>query len=171
MNNKYLGRIRCLFLMFFSRRITIKKIFKIGKNCKIESFKNSRIIIGEKCILENNVHLRARNGGVLNINSHTYINDNSCIYCFGKISIGKGCYIGPNVTIVDHNHKIDRTKFDIGEIIIGNNVWIGANTVILKNVKIGDNVTIGAGCVITKDVPFNTTLIQKRNDIYIEKRD
>ena len=37
--------------------------------------------------------------------------------------------------------------------MIGNNVWIGGNVVILSGVTIGDNVTIGAGSVVTKDIP------------------
>jgi acetyltransferase-like isoleucine patch superfamily enzyme len=40
-----------------------------------------------------------------------------------------------------------------GEVVIGNNVFIGVNSVILKNVKIGDNSVIGAGSVINKDIP------------------
>ena len=42
-----------------------------------------------------------------------------------------------------------------GKIIIGNNVWIGSNAVILKDVSIGDGAVIGAGCVIRKDVKNN----------------
>ena len=41
-------------------------------------------------------------------------------------------------------------------VIIGKNVWIGMNSLILKNVTIGDNSIIGAGSVVVKDVPKNT---------------
>ena len=41
-------------------------------------------------------------------------------------------------------------------IKVGNNVWFGGNVVVLPGVTIGDNVTIGAGSVVTKDIPSNT---------------
>ncbi|UKI50226.1 MAG: hypothetical protein L6U99_01840 [Clostridium sp.] len=57
--------------------------------------------------------------------------------------------------------KDRKNEYTKGEILIGNNVWIGANCVILKNVKIGDNAVISAGSIVSKDVPANTILIQK----------
>ena len=46
-------------------------------------------------------------------------------------------------------------------VIIGNNVWIGANTIILKGVTIGDNVVIGAGSIITKNIDSNKIITMK----------
>jgi acetyltransferase-like isoleucine patch superfamily enzyme len=51
-------------------------------------------------------------------------------------------------------------------IVIGNNVWIGANCSIVAGVTIGDNVTIGAGCVIRQDIPSNTIVVGKSD--YLE---
>jgi acetyltransferase-like isoleucine patch superfamily enzyme len=57
-------------------------------------------------------------------------------------------------------------------IVIGNNVWIGANCSILAGVTIGDNVTIGAGCVIREDIPSNTVVMTKSDCLaFIPKRD
>ena len=71
--------------------------------------------------------------------------------------------------LFDHNHKytkdpfsVAKTDFNIGFIKMGNNVWTGANVVILKDVTIGDNVIIGAGCVIHKDVPANSIIVNKQ---------
>ena len=61
-------------------------------------------------------------------------------------------------TIKDTNEKNRRGHIG-GKIIIGNNVWIGANCVILKNIKIGDNSVIGAGTVINKDVQENEIVV------------
>jgi maltose O-acetyltransferase len=67
--------------------------------------------------------------------------------------------MGPNVSIYTKNHKTDLDKpmifqgFDKEEaVVIGNDVWIGANVIILPGVKIGDGAIIGAGSVVTKDV-------------------
>jgi acetyltransferase-like isoleucine patch superfamily enzyme len=74
----------------------------------------------------------------------------------GKVIIGNNCLITAGVFILSHDgasRMIDMDDLGNGEVVIGNNVFIGVNSVILKNVKIGDNSVIGAGSVINKDVP------------------
>lgn len=61
--------------------------------------------------------------------------------------------------LFDHNHQYDfetgvkHRVFDVGEITIGKNCWLGAGCIILKDVRIGNNVVVAAGSVVTKDVP------------------
>lgn len=74
----------------------------------------------------------------------------------GKVKIGDNCLITSGVYILSHDgasRMIDIDDLGNGEVFIGNNVFIGVNSVILKNVKIGDNSVIGAGSVINKDIP------------------
>lgn len=74
----------------------------------------------------------------------------------GRISIGNNCLITNGVKIVSHDgasRMIDLNDNGDGVVIIGNNVFIGVNSVILRNVKIGDNAIIGAGSVVNRDVP------------------
>ena len=77
---------------------------------------------------------------------------------YGKVVIGDNCQIAPGVSIYTAGHPVHpaarNTAYEYGiDITIGNNVWIGGNTVILPGVHIGDNVVIGAGSVVTKDIP------------------
>lgn len=78
-----------------------------------------------------------------------------------KIHIGSKVMVGANSVITDTNwHNINpelrHMKDDLpGEIYIGNNVFIGYGSIILKNVVIGDNSVIGAGSVVTKSIPAN----------------
>lgn len=83
------------------------------------------------------------------------------------ITIGNGLLTGRFVLITDNSHgrlsldnaDIPPTKRQLeskGEIVIGNNVWIGDKVTILSGVKIGDNVIIGANSVVTKDIPSNS---------------
>lgn len=82
-----------------------------------------------------------------------YINTGSRINCFNHIEIGDDCGIGDNVTIVDSDHhSIDGAQIS-APIIIGNHVWIGSNSMVLKGVTIGDGAVIAAESVVTKDVP------------------
>ncbi len=57
--------------------------------------------------------------------------------------------------MVDHDHDTVNGGFVSAPIKIGDNVWIGANSVILKGVTIGNNAIIAAGSIVTKDVPAN----------------
>lgn len=75
-----------------------------------------------------------------------------------KVKIGDNCQMAPNVAIYTAGHPVHpdtrNTAYEYGiEVVIGDNVWIGGNTVICPGVHIGDNVVIGAGSVVTKDIP------------------
>ena len=66
--------------------------------------------------------------------------------------------MAPNVSIYTAGHPVHpaarNSAYEYGiEVTIGDNVWIGGNTVILPGVHIGDNVVIGGGSVVTKDIP------------------
>jgi len=68
--------------------------------------------------------------------------------------------VGPNVVIRASNHGAERIDVPMwdqghtgGRIVIGDDVWIGANAVIVPNVTIGSHVVIAAGAVVTRDVP------------------
>lgn len=74
------------------------------------------------------------------------------------ITIGDNVTISPRVHILAHDAStkgfLNYTK--IGRVNIGNNVFIGAESVVLPNVTIGDNVVIGANSTVTKDIPSNS---------------
>lgn len=76
----------------------------------------------------------------------------------GKVVIGKNAQIAPNVSIYTAGHPVHpdsrNTGYEYGiGVTIGDNVWLGGNTVINPGVTIGNNVVIGAGSVVTKDLP------------------
>jgi acetyltransferase-like isoleucine patch superfamily enzyme len=76
-----------------------------------------------------------------------------------SITIGDKCLIGAGSRFVDHDHGIEGGRDILGqpgkvaEIVIGRDVWIGANVVVLKGVHIGAGAVIAAGAVVTKAVP------------------
>ena len=71
------------------------------------------------------------------------------------IHMGDNVRLGPGVGIISSNHNAnDLNKWDHSSpISIGDNVWVGMNSVILPGVNIGSNTIIGAGSVVTKDIP------------------
>lgn len=77
------------------------------------------------------------------------------------IDIGDNVTFGPHVQILAHDASMHNvlgyTK--IGRVHIGNNVFIGAGSIILPNVRIGNNSIVGAGSVVTKDIPANVVCV------------
>jgi acetyltransferase-like isoleucine patch superfamily enzyme len=82
---------------------------------------------------------------------------NAGCYIQGKngIQIGHNCRFGPNIGLISANH--DPQDYDrwlkADPIVIGSNVWLGMNTVVMPGVKIGDNVIVGSNSTVTKDLP------------------
>lgn len=156
-----------LYKLFYPFRITFKGIPKLNNNFKIAIKKNSKLIIGKKFRTRYNVSFRIYNGGIVSIGDNCFMNDSCSINCQKKIAIGKNVIFGQNVMLFDHDHdyKNDINNFISKEIIIGNNVWIGANVTILKGVKIGNNVVIGAGAIVTKDIDDDSVFFQKKDNV------
>lgn len=109
--------------------------------------------------------LVARHGGSIKIGNHVSMSGVT-VYAFKRIEIGDHTTIGGNTKVFDSDfhpidpeirraHPNDREHTHKAETIIGSNVFIGCNCLILKGVHIGDNAVIGAGSVVTKDVPAN----------------
>ena len=74
------------------------------------------------------------------------------IQSLNGIQLGERCLFAPGVKLISANHSnsVDRTTVAAAPIIIGNDVWVGANAVILPGVQIGDNCIVGAGSIVTK---------------------
>lgn len=97
----------------------------------------------------------------IEIGDNFYSNHNLTILDCNKVIIGNNVFIGPNCCISTAYHPIDHklrnTLLEYSkQIIIKDNVWIGANVTILAGVTIGDNCVIGAGSVVTKNLSSNT---------------
>ena len=86
------------------------------------------------------------------------------ISCINGVIIGDNFLSGRSVTIIDNNHgdttlkalqlpPLSRELTTKGQIIIGNNVWVGDKATILGGVHIGDGAVIAANSVVTKDLP------------------
>ena len=100
--------------------------------------------------------------GILQLGEKTWISPGALFYTHkdAKITIGKNCDIGPNVSLIVGSHIISKDSHRAGigtanNITIGDGTWIGANVLILDGVKIGKGCVIGAGSVVTKNVVDN----------------
>ena len=97
-------------------------------------------------------------GTNIEVGKNFFANYNCTILDVAKVKIGDNCQLAPNVAIYTAGHPLHpvsrNSAYEYGkEVVIGDNVWIGGNTVICPGVHIGDNVVTGAGSVVTRDIP------------------
>lgn len=98
-------------------------------------------------------------GNNITIGDRTYMNFDTIILDCAKVTIGEDCLFGPGCKIITATHPMDyKIRKNFGkelakEIKIGNDCFFGAGCIILPGVTIGNNVVVGAGSVVTKDVP------------------
>lgn len=116
-------------------------ISKIRGEVSIEYLKRQGLRVGR------NFH---KLGGCIIDYSHSWL-----------ITIGDNVTLAPRVHILAHDASTKKflgyTK--IGLVNIGDNVFVGADSIILPNVKIGNNVIVGAGSVVTKNIPDNSLVV------------
>ena len=97
-------------------------------------------------------------GSHIKVGKNFFANYNCSIIDVAPVTIGDNCQLAPNVAIYTAGHPLHpvsrNSMYEYGiEVTIGDNVWIGGNTVILPGIHIGSNTVIGAGSVVTKDIP------------------
>ncbi len=93
-----------------------------------------------------------------------YSNHNLIITDGARVTFGDHVFIAPNCCFTTAEHALDPEQRKAGielakPITVGNNVWIGAGSVILAGVTIGDNSVIGAGSVVKKSIPANVIAV------------
>ena len=128
------------------------------------------VILGKRVMIRsgNYITLATEKGAAtsskLIVGDDTFIGENNNIRPGGStIEIGKQCMIAQNISLIGSNHGValglpmreQKSSFERSGIVIEDDVWIGANSVILPGVTIGEGAIIGAGSVVTKSVaPF-----------------
>lgn len=125
----FFPKIRQLLVSYYlkscGKKLRVKNRAEISPNSSVGNFSE----LGTRCMIQSNV------------------------------TIGNHVIMGPDVKIYSRNHKSDRIDIPIQEqgkhylkTAIGNDVWIGANTIIVAGVAVGDHSILAAGSVVTKDV-------------------
>lgn len=176
--------IRQVFYLYFNRFFFLSAGAKIGRNLRaynrlyLKQYRGGRLIIGDDVVITsgdgiNPLSANKRASIFVNRDATLKIGNNvgmasPSIWCNESITIGNNVRIGALCTILDTDcHSLDHTLRAQGElideenakskpVIIGNDVMIGCNVIILKGVNIGDRAIIGAGCVVSKDIPADT---------------
>lgn len=130
----------------------------IELSAKISNSKNT--ILGENSYISHNVII-TNDYGIVKLGNKSHIAPGCVINCYrANLIIGSNVAIGPTCCLIAHSNKYEPNKLitDVTiskDIIIEDNVFIGANSVILPGIKIEKNSIVAAGAVVTQNVPFN----------------
>lgn len=181
---KILRKVSCLLIKSMDYFITFMILHGNGvsyKNVKVSGIPYIMVARGGKFIIGNNFTM---NNGIkgnpigsyrrctffVDRNAELIIGDNvgisqTALICHKSIKIGNNVKIGGGVSIYDTDfHSLDpeirKSKEDIKNridkaVIVKDNAFIGAHSIILKGVTIGENSIIGAGSIVTKSIPDN----------------
>lgn len=149
-----------LFNKFFLKYLRKNKNYNLEKSIFISPFARiyfKKLYVGYKSYLAANVVGR----GYLHLGANSTVNHG--VEIIGKVYIGNNVRIGSGTKIIASNHTISDPYIPIHHmqtkgkgIIIDDNVWLGANVIILDGVKIENNVVVGAGSVVTKNIEKNS---------------
>lgn len=143
-----------LYKPFFKRT---KGKFRIDSGVTISGFQN--IELGEGVQIQRNSHIFVLNAE-LKLGYKFFLGINSQIYAVREdILIGDYCMIAPNCVLVSDNHCFENIEqpmmeqgFDIGKIVLEDDIWVGSNSVILKGVTIKKGSIVAAGGIVNKNV-------------------
>ena len=161
----------CFTKLFHPINFKASLINAISPFTEISLDYGGRLLIGKKLKMRDGSKIRVRKGACCKIGKNTSVNTNNIIVCHEKIEIGDNVQLAPNVLIYDHDHDykaeggIGAMKYKTSPVIIGNNCWIGANTIILRGTTLGNNCVVGAGSVLKGNYPDGSVIIQKRETI------
>ena len=132
---------------------------KIYGSVRMDTPPYRRFWLGRRSVVESFCCINNAVGDVV-IGDHTRIG----IHCtiIGPVCIGSNVNLAQGITVTALNHnfadlslRIDQQGISTKPVVIGDDVWIGANSVVLPGVTIGRHVVVAAGAVVTKDVPDN----------------
>ncbi len=145
------------------------------KNFQAELTRRTGFEFGEGCVISPEAHIyevqRAEVGNNVKIASHALLRRleltmgddctvNSYAVIHGKVTVGSGVSIAPGAKLFGENHNFDRVDIPFKRqgnrregIVVGDDVWIGADVVIVDGVRVGSHTVLAAGSVVVKDIP------------------
>lgn len=153
----------------FKKRLKAKEVCMMFNNCEGRNIEEKNKIL-EKLfqkkidIMGIEPNFYCDYGFNIYLGKNFYSNHNLVILDANKVEFGDNVFIGPNCGFYTSGHPLDYETRNKGveyakPIKVGNNVWIGGNVCVMPGVTIGDNVVIGAGSVVVKDIPSNVVAV------------
>lgn len=155
-------------------KISFGKAGVIGSNTHFTINDNGKISVGKNIGIRRGCEFSASENGKISIGDNVFFNNACMVISHDNIIIGDNTKFGPGVMIFDHDYDFkNENNYRVGKhkstpIIIGENCWIGAGTIILRGTKVGDNCVVGAGGILKGVYDDNNLVIQKKEEFLKE---
>ena len=151
------------------QEICLEKLYEFNMTRPSEGDKRKKMLsemfaeIGENCYIEPPFHANW-GGRHVHFGKEIYANFNLTLVDDTHIYVGDNTMFGPNVTVASAGHPIlpelrEKAYQYNASVHIGKNCWIGAGVVIVPGITVGNNVVIGAGSIVTKNLPDNVVAV------------
>jgi acetyltransferase-like isoleucine patch superfamily enzyme len=126
----------------------------------LEMLRDGRLEIGPHAYFEPGVWITSDTGRI-SIGAGSFLNLNVMVAAVARVEIGEHCMLANGCLLTDGNHRFDDLDKPVpwqgfttkGPVVLGDNVWLGANVVVTSGVTIGRRSVIGANSVVTTDIP------------------
>ena len=162
-------KIRYLVYYFLrvklSRKVFSKGLVLIGKNVKLIAEENAVITFGQNVVVKDNTTIYAKKNAKIIIGNNSSTGHSTEISANELIEIGNDVIMGAHTYITDSNHgysikdvPIRKQQMEVGQVLIGNNVWLGRNVMLLKGSQLGDATIVAAGAVVNKSFSQNLVI-------------
>lgn len=159
---KIISLLRFLLYIKLNKKIKSNGIVLLQKNVHLIVEEGGQIMFGKKVSIKENTIIYAKKNSTIIIGDNTSMGHNTEISANNYIDIGNDVIMGAYCYITDSNHgyrdrdiPIHNQPMESGITIVGNNVWIGRGSMILKDAKVGNNSIVAANSVVTKSFDDN----------------
>jgi acetyltransferase-like isoleucine patch superfamily enzyme len=159
----FMSRLRVLLFRVLGMQLGTRNRFEAGRTRRVQQIAMGNLNhFSEGWFLwpEDTPHAGKR----IVIGNNNYFNRSVMIDACGMVEIGNNNMFGPDIYITDSNHTAGpglvphEGAMQKGSVKIGNNCWIGAKAVILKDVELGDYCVVAAGAVVTRSFPAGSKI-------------
>lgn len=136
---------------------------RLAAGVKLQCVDGGYLAFGSHSYVSSGVQMIVKRGKLV-VGDRAFLGVGSVLVARHGIQIGNDALIGEYVSIRDQDHALDRDDrarggFTSSPIVIGDNVWLGAKVTVIQGVTIGNNVVVGANSVVTHDLPDNCVAV------------
>lgn len=148
---------RVLYFKLFADGVELPWSAQLSRGVRLHATDNGKIIVGSGVAIGPTSLIQAK-GGVVVIGAGVFVGQGCVIVAQNSIHIGAGVLVAEYVSIRDQDHCVDnglalsKSGFVVDPIFIGNDVWIGAKSTVLRGACIEDNVVIGAHSLVNGSI-------------------